>query len=312
MALNLETGALQVTGAVTGSNLNVSDWDTAFGWGDHASGGYAPTSNPTFTGEMTLGQMQASGTYVDFTQVTSGAGGMRFYNSVGTLQGYVYQNGSQTFGLLHSGGGWAIGCQPAGAAVDITPNLNALGGLDVTGTLTCTGDAFFDMDVLIDANYGYSVVGLYSATKYQGVWAMGSAYTVTDDGSTLGTLYGLAWTHTNNTQGQAKSGLSHQLLVVENGVTKVAIGSGLWVGNYTSTFGGNIAANGNIVGDGATTISGIETITVDSTGDITKSGHGNYLYHQSTTYDDDQEGGITFSTSAPSGGADGDIWFEYT
>ena len=33
-------GALAVTGAVTGSNLNVSDWDTAFGWGNHASGGY--------------------------------------------------------------------------------------------------------------------------------------------------------------------------------------------------------------------------------------------------------------------------------
>jgi len=28
--------ALSVTGAVTGSNLNVSNWDTAFGWGNHA------------------------------------------------------------------------------------------------------------------------------------------------------------------------------------------------------------------------------------------------------------------------------------
>jgi hypothetical protein len=33
-------GALAVAGAVTGSNLNVSNWDTAYGWGDHASGGY--------------------------------------------------------------------------------------------------------------------------------------------------------------------------------------------------------------------------------------------------------------------------------
>ena len=28
------------SGAVTGSNLNVSNWDTAFGWGNHASAGY--------------------------------------------------------------------------------------------------------------------------------------------------------------------------------------------------------------------------------------------------------------------------------
>jgi hypothetical protein len=75
---------------------------------------------------------------------------------------------------------------------------------------------------------------------------------------------------------------------------------------------GNISAFGNIVGDGVTTISGIETVTIDSTGDITKSSHGNYLYHASTTYDNDQNGQITFSTSAPSGGTDGDIWFQYT
>ena len=33
-------GALSATGAVTGSNLNVSNWDTAYGWGNHASAGY--------------------------------------------------------------------------------------------------------------------------------------------------------------------------------------------------------------------------------------------------------------------------------
>lgn len=28
------------SGAVTGSNLNIANWNTAFGWGNHASGGY--------------------------------------------------------------------------------------------------------------------------------------------------------------------------------------------------------------------------------------------------------------------------------
>ncbi len=74
----------------------------------------------------------------------------------------------------------------------------------------------------------------------------------------------------------------------------------------------DIDLNGNIVGDGVSTITGIETLTIDGTGDITKASHGNYLYHQSSVYDDDQEGGITLSTSAASGGADGDIWFRYT
>jgi len=44
--LKLNDGmGLTATGAVTGSNLNVANWDTAYGWGDHASGGYADGTN---------------------------------------------------------------------------------------------------------------------------------------------------------------------------------------------------------------------------------------------------------------------------
>lgn len=37
-SLTATTGTF--SGAVTGSNLNVSNWDTAYGWGDHATQGY--------------------------------------------------------------------------------------------------------------------------------------------------------------------------------------------------------------------------------------------------------------------------------
>ena len=43
-----------VANAITGTNI--SNWNTAFGWGNHAIVGYAPLSNPTFTGT-------ASGTF---------------------------------------------------------------------------------------------------------------------------------------------------------------------------------------------------------------------------------------------------------
>lgn len=33
---------------------NSANWNTAYGWGNHASGGYAPTASPTFTGNVTL------------------------------------------------------------------------------------------------------------------------------------------------------------------------------------------------------------------------------------------------------------------
>ena len=86
-------------------------------------------------------------------------------------------------------------------------------------------------------NYGIGNVGLYSATKYQAVFAMGDAYKLPADGSTTGTLYGIAWTH-SNIGGQSKAGLSHQALFVENGVTKTSIGTGIWTsGTVTATEG---------------------------------------------------------------------------
>jgi hypothetical protein len=163
-------------------------------------------------------------------------------------------------------------------------------------------------------NGGYANTGgSGSGTNWgSSIWGIGNSY----DGGTAGTgytvtsLYGCAWLRTTHANAQAAVG--EGLYVYQNGAFQAGMGT---AGIYTD--GGlrvdlDIDLNGNIVGDGASTISGIETVTIDSTGDITKSSHGNYLYHQSTSYNADQAGGITFSTSAPSGGVNGDIWFEYT
>ncbi|MHC4302653.1 MAG: hypothetical protein ACYS7Y_35790, partial [Planctomycetota bacterium] len=52
-------------------------------------------------------------------------------------------------------------------------------------------------------------------------------------------------------------------------------------------------------------------IDIVGTANITKASHGNYLYHASTAYDNDQNGQITFGTGAASGGTNGDIHFKY-
>src|SRR5680860_345110 len=93
-------------------------------------------------------------------------------------------------------------------------------------------------------NYGIGIQGIYSATRYQGVFAMSNSYNLLADGTTPGNLYGLAWTH-SNVGGQSKAGLSHQLLVMENGITKVALGSGIWTSGSITT-SGNVIAAGNI------------------------------------------------------------------
>ncbi|SHL94748.1 tail fiber domain-containing protein [Flavobacterium chilense] len=87
----------------------------------------------------------------------------------------------------------------------------------------------------IDDNYGNGVVGVYSSTRYQGIYAMGDAYKLAADGTATNNCYGLVWTHPN-VGGQSIPGLSHQLLVMEAGGTKTAIGTGIWTsGSVTAS-----------------------------------------------------------------------------
>jgi len=77
-------------------------------------------------------------------------------------------------------------------------------------------------NVYIDNNYGLGIVGVYASTRYQGVFAMGDAYKLAADGTTTGTLYGLAWSHPN-AGGVAANLNTHGLLVMENGAFLAAV-----------------------------------------------------------------------------------------
>jgi len=68
----------------------------------------------------------------------------------------------------------------------------------------------------LDQNYGHSIVGLYSAFRYQGVFAMGDAYKLPADGTSTGNLYGIAWSHPN-AGGIAGNLNTHGALITENG-----------------------------------------------------------------------------------------------
>ncbi len=117
----------------------------------------------------------------------------------------------------------------------------------------------------IDDNYGNGVVGVYASTRYQGVYAMGDAYKLPADGTSPGNLYGLAWTH-ENVGGQSRPGLSHQLLVMENGVTKVALGSGIWTAY-------NVTAN-QFNGSGAGLTGTASSLNIGGT-----AGYARYVYN---------------------------------
>ena len=97
----------------------------------------------------------------------------------------------------------------------------------------------------VASNYGHGIYGLYSPRHYQHVWSMGTSYNLpangTDTSGAAGNLYGLAWSYNPGYGGasnnlEAKSGLNHQLLLMQNGTTTFAAGSGMWTnGISTST-----------------------------------------------------------------------------
>ncbi len=89
-------------------------------------------------------------------------------------------------------------------------------------------------NMYIDDNYGCGIVGVYSSYRYQGVFAMGDAYKLPADGTTTGSLYGMAWAHPN-AGGIAGNLSSHGLLLLQNGGFMCALSTDIRAsGNVTA------------------------------------------------------------------------------
>jgi hypothetical protein len=92
-----------------------------------------------------------------------------------------------------------------------------LAGGTMTGTITMGTQNF-----AVAGNYGRGVYGLYNASRFQHLWSMGAAYSLADNGTSTGNLYGVAWSHPN--AGGAAANLSnHGMLLLLNGGYQAAI-----------------------------------------------------------------------------------------
>jgi hypothetical protein len=146
--------------------------------------------------------------------------------------------------------GWTItmdGSVPSQALnTTVYPNIHA-GNIASQSVAFASKSQRANGNFYIDDNYGCSIVGLYNSGVYQGVFSMGDSYKPAVGGASLDNHYGIAWTHTN-VGGQSKGGLSHQMLVVEAGITKTAIGTGIWTVGKSSAdrFYTNPAGDPNI------------------------------------------------------------------
>ena len=125
---------------------------------------------------------------------------------------------SNRIGFLTQAGAWGSYCSDDGSwASDI--NITAAG--------TVTAGNYFYSSAL-----GKGLCGMYDSSKYQGVFTMGNSWNLAADGSTVGNLYGLAWSHPN--AGGAAANLdSHGLLCLING-------------GFASSMSYSIKASGNV------------------------------------------------------------------
>jgi hypothetical protein len=173
--------------------------------------------------------------YLNFMTDATDYGAIRVISSTGALKGHLGHYDSNGFGLLNSSGNWGIRLNPGNAetllfyAGDWRLQTRS-GGTQINGNLYTNTD------------YGHGLVGLYSASRYQGVFAMSDDYKLSADGTSTGNLYGLAWSHPN-AGGQTKAGLEHQLLVMNYGVTQTAIGVGIWTSGLITTTSYGTSAN---------------------------------------------------------------------
>jgi hypothetical protein len=189
---------------------------------------------------------------------TSNTSRIDMHTAGNNRRGAIYANNSNEVGILSQDDGWAL--QTTNSKVDSHHNFyapimydrnNSGYYSDPNGTsnlYTVNINAESKMatqKAWVATNYGHGVYGVYSASRYQHVWSMGTAYNLPANGSdtsgAAGNLYGLAWSYNPGYGGgsnniQSKTGLNHQLLLMMNGTTYFAAGNGMWTsGISTST-----------------------------------------------------------------------------
>lgn len=150
-----------------------------------------------------------------------------------------------------------------GAAAEVhTHSYLPLAGGTLTGKVTVP-----------TATRSAGMYGAYDATLIGHVWSMGASYAIPDTGANFGTLYGIAYKHTNNTTGGTMAG-GHQIVFCSAGTPGAAIGlaGGIWTsgtvtaGAFSGPLTGSVTGNvtGNCSGSAASCTGNAATATTAS------------------------------------------------
>ena len=169
-------------------------------------------------------QIQWGGTDISFRYATSGTTWSSWYrfitdNNIGS-QSVSYADESGYSGSTGSVEWTNVNSRPTALSQFTNDSGFITSSGSISGNAATANGA--NGNFYIDDNYGNTIVGVYTSTRYQGVFAMGDAYKLPADGTSTGSLYGLAWSHPN-AGGVAGNLNTHGLLVMENGTFLAAI-----------------------------------------------------------------------------------------
>jgi len=101
---------LDVSGVITATGGNSTNWNTAYGWGNHSSAGYVPQAR-TLTINGTTYDLSANRSWTIATTTPGGSNTQFQYNSSGTLAGasaLTYDSGTNRVGINQASPGYDL------------------------------------------------------------------------------------------------------------------------------------------------------------------------------------------------------------
>jgi len=226
----------------------------------------AGTLNGEVVGDLTVsgGDITLSGT----SQITAG-GAESTYSALtvdGTKGGYGginFRSGATNLGTLmvtasiqgflddaDTGWDWywlngvlTAGTVPGARVTGTVPDADTVDTLHAASFLRSDADDTFTGKLSVGSTSERSagMYGIYDSTKIGHIWSMGTSFAIPDDGSTFGTLYGMAYCHTNNAN--CKAGYGHQIDITQAGTIGIALGMA-----GSAWFGGSLTVAGSING----------------------------------------------------------------
>jgi hypothetical protein len=174
-----------------------------------------PASGSVLGGQVSFagGSIVASNGDV-YARRSSGATGV-YYFADGITK-YLYWDGSAYF---FGAAGYTQSDVSMRAPIFYDSNNTAyyFDGASTSRWTTSNQDGFHTFN-----NYGLGIVGTYSPTRYQLVWALGDAYKGNADGTSLSGAYGL-WFSYPSAGGPAANLSTHGLMLIENGAFRASL-----------------------------------------------------------------------------------------